>query len=713
MKQELLTIKESAMYLNVSVSTMRRWAQKGLLKGTKVGTRGDWRFTTNDLELLKQDTPSLSEAVKKAEEQNQYQTNLLKSLSEAVYATDVNLTILSWNRAAEVCFKITEKEAVGKNLNSLIKVDFIDTTRDEAVTKLMKEGSWSGKVVYEIKKTGKRIPVISTGSVVKDTSGNVMGFVTANRDISELEASEKRFRSLIENSHEAIVLITDQGICSYASQSMKHVLGYTPEEYMQLDAASLVYPEDFEESKRFFGSILKSPGSTFTPYRIRYKHKDGTYRWIEYTATNARNDPSVRAIVFNFRDVTAQQKAEEQQQFLAQTSTILNSSIDYETTLKNLSKLIVPHIADYCRIVIVDEQKQIKEISVHHRDPKKITLVKELYNAYSSSTNDSGVGKLISTGEPEYISRMTPKVLQSALPKVLKLIKELHLQSYMGVPMKMNDKVVGAITFSSTREDRIYTQIDLAFAKELARRAALAIENAKLYTNAQKAIALRDDFISLASHELKTPVTSLKIYTHALHKQAEKQGEETFSKYLEKMNMQTDKLTVLINDLLNVSKLQHGKLEFTMENFDLNDLVKETVDAVQQIAERHIIKIKGEIDGPVFGDRYRIYQVLTNLLTNAIKYSPGANTIQVEIMPNGKSALVSVKDFGIGIDKEHQKHIFQQFYRVSSPTEKTYPGLGMGLYIAHEIVKRHGGEMTVESEKGKGSTFSFNLPYKG
>ncbi|MBV9711706.1 MAG: HAMP domain-containing histidine kinase, partial [Ktedonobacteraceae bacterium] len=161
----------------------------------------------------------------------------------------------------------------------------------------------------------------------------------------------------------------------------------------------------------------------------------------------------------------------------------------------------------------------------------------------------------------------------------------------------------------------------------------------------------------------------------------------------------------------DVSKLELGKVAFRQEAFDLNEVIKETVEHVQATSSRHTIHVEGKCALPVWGDKERIGQVLTNLLINAIKYSPEADTVLIHVTQEQATAVVGVQDFGIRIAKEHQQHIFDRFYRVNDPEERTYPGLGIGLHIAHEIVVKHGGTMHVISEKGKGALFCFTLPY--
>lgn len=222
----------------------------------------------------------------------------------------------------------------------------------------------------------------------------------------------------------------------------------------------------------------------------------------------------------------------------------------------------------------------------------------------------------------------------------------------------------------------------------------------------------KDDFLGIASHELKTPVTSIKAYTQVLESIFRKKGDEKAANQLAKMDMQVDKLTNLIADLLDVTKIQSGKLLFHEEVFALNELVNEVVEEIQRTTDNHAIIKKIAEDRKIFGDRERIGQVITNLITNAIKYSPRADKIIVHTQTDDKNVILKVQDFGVGIPKEKQNKVFEQFFRVSGPKQNTFPGLGLGLYISSEIIKREGGTIWFESEEKKGSIFSFSLPIK-
>lgn len=226
----------------------------------------------------------------------------------------------------------------------------------------------------------------------------------------------------------------------------------------------------------------------------------------------------------------------------------------------------------------------------------------------------------------------------------------------------------------------------------------------------QQILTQREEFMAVASHELKTPVTSLKGYTQLLLSRFTKAGDERSASFLTKMDAQLDKLIHLIGELLDVTKLEAGQLAWQTQPFDLNVLVREIVEEVGYTAERHQIRIEGALSAPVSGDRERTGQVLTNLLTNAIKYSPQATVIRVLVAADRENATVSVQDFGIGIASEKLTHVFERFYRVSDREHETFPGLGLGLFISAQMVKRQGGRMWVESQPGAGSTFSFTIP---
>lgn len=223
----------------------------------------------------------------------------------------------------------------------------------------------------------------------------------------------------------------------------------------------------------------------------------------------------------------------------------------------------------------------------------------------------------------------------------------------------------------------------------------------------------KDEFISIASHELKTPITSLKAFTQILSKLLKEEEQSQANQYLTRMHVQINKITMLIEELLDINKIEQKKLSFEKQEFDIKELSLEIVEDIKVVNPDFKIQIKGASRVKIFGDRDRIGQVLINLLNNAIKYSPNSKEIILTIEKKEGFVEVSVKDFGIGIAKNHLGLVFDRFFRAPGLKQETFPGLGLGLYISAEIIKRHGGKITVKSKEGKGSTFSFYIPLKG
>lgn len=291
---------------------------------------------------------------------------------------------------------------------------------------------------------------------------------------------------------------------------------------------------------------------------------------------------------------------------------------------------------------------------------------------------------------------MTPHEYKNLLMKTMRRIKLYgsHMPYEKEYLKKDGTKVpvlVGKAQADSKSNEIVALVVDLTERKKLERQ--------------------KDEFISIASHELKTPVTSLKAFTQVLAKRFSKNGDNAAAAQLEKMDSQINRLTNLIKALLDVTKIEAGKLPFNMEFFNLNTLVKEVMEDIQHTTEQHEIGMQGLITKNVYADREKTGQVLTNLLSNAVKYSPNSNKINVTLHNDKDMAVVCVQDFGVGIPKQAQSKIFSRFFRVSGNQEKTFPGLGLGLYISAEIIKRLGGKIWVESEMGKGSLFCFRLPF--
>lgn len=476
----------------------------------------------------------------------------------------------------------------------------------------------------------------------------------------------------------------------------------------------VAHPEDIKRIEKEIKFAVKNHEDFYSEFRV--VHPDKKVHWVASRGKFFYNSKgkAVRMLGISM-DIDTRKQAENNAHFLAEASKILSSSLDYQTTLNSVAHLAVPEISDWCSIDLLDADGKVKQVVVAHKDPAKIKWARELRKIQPIDMSaPTGIPNVLRTAKPEFYPLITNEVLAatSRSPKQLKVAKSLGLTSAMIVPLFADGKTIGAITFVTTETRREYKKSDLAMAEELASRASLAIENARLYKGSQDAITMRDDFISVASHELKTPVTSVKIFTQVLQHHSEAIGDKKAVDYLQKMDKQLNKLTDLIYNLLNISKIQAGRMEFSKKLFDFDKSISEVIEVLQQGSSSHRLVIEGETNKKVVGDEDRIGQVLSNLVSNALKYSPKEKKVIIKLSADSKNVTVAVQDFGIGMADKHLVKIFERFYRVYDTTDKTFPGLGIGLYISAEIVKRHKGKLWVESNAGKGSTFYFSIPIK-
>jgi signal transduction histidine kinase len=400
--------------------------------------------------------------------------------------------------------------------------------------------------------------------------------------------------------------------------------------------------------------------------------------------------------------------------FLNEASKILSTSLNYKKMLDDLSWLSVSRICDWCTIEMLNKNGELELLSIAHKNKSKIRLALEFRkNGLLSRNPKEGVVSVVHSGKSILFSNFTDSLLQKVTktPKEFAFLKSLGFTSVMIVAIKSGEKSIGAMQFVSAEKGRKYNAGDLSLAEELASRIGLSVQNASLYLKAKEAIQIRDDFMSVASHELKTPLTSLTVYNQLLEKKLQDINEISLIETTRKMGFQIKNLTSLISDLLDLSRLQVDKLIFRMEKFDLNLAISEVVADIQTTTSRHTIVIEGHAEKYVYGDKNRIGQVLINLLTNAIKYSPESDKVIVYIENDNqtKKVIVKVQDFGVGIQKKFINRIFNRFYQVTDPIKKTFPGLGIGLFISQQIMKRHKNKIIVESTVSKGSIFSFAL----
>ncbi|WP_437618984.1 AAA family ATPase [Sorangium sp. So ce1151] len=392
-------------------------------------------------------------------------------------------------------------------------------------------------------------------------------------------------------------------------------------------------------------------------------------------------------------DITDRKRAEKAERFLAEASHRL-MALGYSATLESVAQLAVPDLADRCLIDVRPDHAAPAHTAATAGVPAELAgaLMDALRPLMAASPSRPEVGDL------------------GAAP----LLRQLGVHAFLRIPLGARDRCFGVMTLLATAPRRRYGPADLWLAEELGRRAALALDNARLFAEAQEAIARRDEFLLVASHELKTPLTSLKMQAYLVERllpryQRAEVAPERIDAAFQVLNRQIARLGHLINELLDVTRLNAGRLTLVRAPVDLAALAREVVERMgQQLADARC-SVQLDLDGPVVGhwDSSRLEQVLMNLLSNAMKYGAGG-PIHVVARGQADRALLVVRDHGIGIAKSDQARIFERFERAVSV--RNFGGLGLGLYIVRWIVASHGGTIRVESEPGAGATFIVELP---
>src|SRR5881396_2412181 len=416
------------------------------------------------------------------------------------------------------------------------------------------------------------------------------------------------------------------------------------------------------------------------------------------------------------RNARARSEAEQRRsRFLANVSALLATTLDYEATLRNLARLAVPELGDWCVIDMLGEQGQMRRVAVAHVVPAKEPLAWELERRHAMHPDDAySPAQVARTGRAELVPEVTEALLAKAArdPDHLDLFRQLGLASHICVPLVARGRTLGTLSVATSGAGRRYTREDLAFTEEVAARAALAVDNARLYREAQETSRLKDEFLATLSHELRTPLTSVLAWMWMLRRgrldgSAVERARDTMEKSIRS-------LLHIIDDLLDVSRAIRGQLRLEVRPIGLVPVIQGAVEAVRPAASARDIRLRTTIDsdtGLVQGDPSRLQQVVWNLLTNAIKFTPAGGRVHVRLERAESTALVTVSDGGPGISPEFLPHAFERFRQADASPTRAQGGLGLGLDIVRHLIELHGGTVKVESpgEMG-GATFTVTLP---
>lgn len=586
----------------------------------------------------------------------QYLAAIVDSADDAIISKNLDGIITSWNRGAEKIFGYSKEEAIGRHVSMLIPPDRLN--EEPAILEQIRQGKKIDHYeTVRVRKDGRRINISLTISPVRNENGEVIGASKIARDITEVKEAVVRnamLAAIVDSSDDAIIGKDLDRIITSWNGGAEKIFGYSKEEAIGKSVSILIPPERLNEEPVILEQVRQ--GQKIDHYETVRMRKDGRRVNISLTVSPIKNDKGEIVGASKIaRDITDAEEADIKNAMLA---AIVRSSNDAIIS-KNLDGIIQSWNYGAEKIFGYNESEVIgKFIGIlipQDRLAEEETILSKIRNGERVPPFETV--RLTKEGKPIDISLTVSPIINK------------------------EGRVVGASKIAR----------DITLLKELERK--------------------KDEFISIASHELKTPLTSLKAYIQLMMQM--KEGRDTrMHQYVSKAYGFALKLEELVNDLLDVTKIQAGKIRMDFETFDFDEVLSEAIETISHQAPRHSI-IKQSVEGAkVYADKRRIEQVLFNYLSNAVKYSPESDKVMINVTKEAGQLKVAVTDFGIGIPKEKQLRIFDRFYRAVEQNPK-FQGLGIGLYISSEIINRHNGKTWVESEEGKGSTFYFTLPLKG
>jgi len=589
---------------------------------------------------------------------------LVENSRDLIGITDMDSNVVYLNKAGQNLVGATSiEECKRPSTDFLVEEDLLRMIPD-MTEGLLEEGRYSGEIRYKHLKTGEEIPCHLNAFIITDPETHEpLGMASVTRDLREEKARQKEEQKLLilaENSKDLLSILEADGKNSYINKAGKDLLGLESDEQVRTTPIEQLHtPEDMAFVKSEVLPAIMNKGS-----------------W---------------AGVMNVRNVKT-----------GEVFPVFNSSIRIDDPTTGELSCVGAIMRDLrpeleAKKVLADREKVFRDITTASPvalwmtdTEMRITYINQIWLNWTGAPLAEQLGfgwyKFIVDEDKERVKEVFRGDFESRSPHECqyRLIDVSGEERWMICSGNPQYKLDGTFT------GYIGTCVDITELKQLQQQ--------------------KDEFLGIASHELKTPVTSIKAYAQVLESIFRDSGDDKKADMVRKMDIQVNRLTNLIGDLLDVTKIQTGKLQFNDAEFQFNDLVKDLVEDLQRTTRKHTIVTEFGEPVLVFSDKERIGQVITNLITNAIKYSPHAEKIIVYTRRENENVRLCVQDFGIGIPNDKKDNVFEQFYRVSGNKQHTFPGLGLGLYISSEIIKREGGTIWVESKEGEGSTFCFLLP---
>lgn len=632
--------------------------------------------------------------------------------NDAIISKDLNGIITSWNRGAQKIFEYTEKEVIGKHISILIPESRLH--EEDLISNTIKSGkSLNHFETVRFSKSGKKIPLSLTVSPIKNDFGKIIGASKVARDISDrVKGEEKhaRLSAIVESSDDAIISKDLKGVITSWNKGARRIFGYSEKEVLGKSITILIPEDRMDEEKQILSKI--HAGLRIDHFETIRQTKAGKKIPISVSVSplKDRHGKIIGASKIA-RNIEEQIKSKKKIEGYVEKLRILNS-VGKDISTKLDLKTVLQKVTDATTALSGAEFGAFFYNS--EADSGESMMLYTLSGAPKEDFEKLGMPRQIGVFQPAFSGQgiirvddlTADKRYDHNSPHYRMLKRYLNVTSYMAIPViSTSGSIIGGLIFGHP-EKAVFKKEHEIMVRNIAAQAAIALDNSQLFEKVKSLSEKKDEFIALASHELKTPLTTIKGYLQFLENKIEEPRTKLF---LTKTLDQANRLNNLIDDLLNMSRIEAGKLQFNYERFDIKELLQEMCETFNYTEGSHQL-ISDFGDDPVYvkADKQRIEQVLNNLLNNAEKYSPNADKIYLKLKNDDKKATVTVEDEGLGLTPEQQQMVFSRFYRAEST--KGINGLGLGLYLTKQIIDSHSGELAVKSEEGKGSEFYFSLP---
>ena len=524
-----------------------------------------------------------------------------------------------------------------------------------------------------------------------------------------LEVGEERFRSIVE-THADIVWVSDwNGQMRHPVPAWCALTGQKPEEMLGLGWVDAIHPDDLARISQVWSEAVEQRRRFETEFRVR-KASGGWAKVASRGIPLLRGDGQIREWVGTTIDVTTRHREEEALRILSGGAAELSNTLDYQATLRAVGEMAIPTFADVCIVDLMDESGQLRRVEVAGRVEEDVL---EGFRRLPPRTDaDSPVMEALRTRRSVLRERLPAavKLEIAGQTELLRLFERISPTSLVCAPLSARGRTLGVISFLTVRSGRRFERLDLGLVEELARRAALAMDNAVLYQRAEEASRAKDEFLATVSHELRTPLASILGWTRLLRRGGLAPEKQT--RALETLERNARAQTRLVEDLLDVSRIVSGKTRLNVETADLARIVESAVDSIRPVAESRGVNLNSSVQPcTLAGDPERLHQVLWNLLSNAVKFTPRGGGVSVSMDVRERTATVTVSDTGQGIRPDFLPHVFERFRQADATATRAHGGLGLGLAIVRHLVELHGGTVSASSPgEGRGSTFTLRLP---